>query len=106
MLVAKAHLRYILLHQGAVAVVMNFVMNGLMAWLIFRPAETVPLWGDGGFAFDIVMTTFFFTFFTSFFVSKATYRKAWSGELAGIVWPLGSRLFKRFPPRPFMGSLV
>jgi hypothetical protein len=36
----KSQKRY-LFDQSAVAA----VMNGLMAWLIFRPAETVPVFG-------------------------------------------------------------
>jgi hypothetical protein len=44
----KSQKRY-LFDQSAVAAVMNFVMNGLMAWLIFRPAETVPVLGGSWF---------------------------------------------------------
>ncbi len=101
----KGQKRY-LYNQSAVAAVMNFVMNGLMAWLIFRPAETVPVLGSVGFAVDVIMTTFFFTFFTSFLVSRAAHKKISSGQLAAVDSPSASRLFAQIKPRPFIGSLT
>ena len=70
MKLSKAHWQFILIKQGCVSVLINFFMNGLMAWVIFNSAEKVTLWEENRFAFDIVATTFFFTFFTSFWYPK------------------------------------
>ncbi len=105
MKLSKEHWKFILIKQGCVAVLINFLMNGFMAWVMFKPAEEVTLWEENSFAFDIIATTFFFTFFTSFFVSKASYKVVWEGRLSSIEWPSASKFFERFPPRPFLGSL-
>ncbi len=105
MKLSKSHWKFIIIKQGAVAILINFFMNGLMAWVVFKPAEIVSLWGEKGFAFDIAITTFFFTFFTSLFVSKASYKAVWKGHLSSIEWQGATKLFQRFSPRPFLGSL-
>lgn len=97
--------RTFIARQAGIAVAMNFVMGGLMAWVAFRSSESVSLWGTRGFAFDIVATTVFLTFFTSFFVSKVAYRAIRQNRVPSVEWPTAVGLFERIRPRPFLGSL-
>ena len=49
MKLSKSHWKFIIIKQGAVAILINFFMNGLMARVVFKPAESVSLWGEKGF---------------------------------------------------------
>ena len=93
-----SHQRFIA-RQAGIAVLMNFVMGGFMAWVAFRNSENVSLWGTAGLSFDIVATTIFLTFFTSFFVSKAAYKAIRQNRVPSVEWSAAVRLFERIRPR-------
>ena len=39
------HRRYLALEHGIGSAVINFVLNGAIAWAMFRSLDVVPLWG-------------------------------------------------------------
>lgn len=51
--------RFLILELGFGAALVNVAINGLVAWLIFRGNERVPLWGMTSIASDLLGTTFF-----------------------------------------------
>ena len=91
------HRRFLLIEQGAVPTVFNFVLNGAIAWALFRSVATVPLWGASIVGVDLLVTAFLLPFLTCVIVSALITRKVRSGNLA--VLPLGqlphSRWFQR-----------
>ena len=105
-MVTAAHWRFILINQTLVSIFMNFLMNGVMAWLVFKGRDNIVLWGENNAYMDLVATTFFFTFFTCFLVSKASYRAIDSGKLARVESDFIASLLKAYPPKPLIGSLI
>ena len=103
---SKAHWRFVLLKQASVSVAANVVEGALIAWLLFRNDDTVSLSGQNSYAFDVVASTFFFMFVTSWFTSKATYKAVERGHLDAVEWENPPGFIQRHPPRPFLGSLI
>jgi|SRR5579862_7085045 len=80
------HLRFLLLEQGIGAAVFNFVLNGGIAWLLFRGLERVPLYGQQSIAGDTVATCFFLPFLTALIVTPLVRRRISAGTLAALGW--------------------
>lgn len=51
--------------ESAISIVPNALVSALFVWLIFRGADTIPLWGTQGVAFDLLPTTFMLTLMTT-----------------------------------------
>ncbi len=67
--------RYLIVDQGLIPVTANVVINALIAWLLFRSAEAVPLWGVTSVMGDSLMTVFLLTAINAAIVT-ATVRRA------------------------------
>jgi hypothetical protein len=80
------HLRFLLLEQGIGAAVVNFLLNGAIAWLLFRSVERVPLWGQQSIVGDTFGTCFFLPFFTVLIVTPLVRRRVTGGALAALDW--------------------
>ena len=78
----------------------------MIAWVLFRNDDTVSLWGQNSYAFDVIASTFFFMFVTSWFTSKATYKAVERGHLDAVEWENPPGFIQRHPPRPFLGILT
>jgi hypothetical protein len=86
---SSAHRRF-LLEQGVGSVVVNLLINGVIAFLMFRGSASVPLWGQQSIAGDTIGTTFFLPLFTSLMVTPLSRRRMRAGDLSPIVGaPLG-----------------
>jgi hypothetical protein len=89
---SSAHRRFLLLEQGVGSVVVNLFINGAIAFLMFRGAASVPLWGQQSIAGDTIGTTFFLPLFTSLIVTPLSRRRVRAGTLTPIAGaPLGLR---------------
>jgi hypothetical protein len=53
-----AQRRFVLLDDGVGAFVVNLLLNGAIAWLLFRKATHVPMWGQSSIADDTIVTAF------------------------------------------------
>jgi hypothetical protein len=83
---SAGHLRFLLLEQGIGAAVFNFLLNGAIAWLLFRSLERVPLWGQQSIAGDTVATCFFLPFFTTLIVTPLVRRRMRVGTMTALGW--------------------
>ena len=82
-----AHRRYLLIEQGIVSAVFNLLLNGVIAWVMTRSLEAVPLWGtDVSIAGDTIGTTFMLPFFTCLFVTRMAHGQVASGKLPPVRW--------------------
>jgi len=81
---SQVHRRFLLLDQGVGAMIFNFVLNGGIAWAMFRSATTVPLWGQSSIAVDTLVTAFVLPLLTSLIVSRLVHRQV----ARGVVPPL------------------
>lgn len=98
---SPAHKRFLLLEEGLGSVLVNLLLNGVIAYLMFRSAVSVPLWGQQSIAGDTIGTTFFLPLFTCLIVTPLARRQVHAGRLEpldgtplGLAW-LPARAFWR-----------
>ena len=77
-----SHRRYLIRDQCIGAMIVNVLINAGIAWLMFRSAAVVPLWGQQSIASDTIGTTFFLPFFTCLIVTPLTHSAVRTGRLA------------------------
>ena len=75
------HRRFLLIDQGVVPMVFNLVLNGGIAWALFRSTAAVPLWGDSSVGVDLLATAFLLPFLTCVIVSSLVARDVRSGKV-------------------------
>jgi hypothetical protein len=75
------HRRFLLIEQGAIPSVFNLVLNGFIAWALFRSAVAVPLWGESSVGGDLLITAFLLPFLTCVIVSRLVSRSVRSGTV-------------------------
>lgn len=96
------HRRFLLLEQGIGSAIFNVVLNGLIAWALFRHLEVVPLWGQESIVGDTLGTSFFLPFFTALIVTPLVRRRVRKGGIDGLGWTRESHsLLGWLPPGTF-----
>jgi hypothetical protein len=83
---SPAQRRYLVLEQGVGAAVFNFVLNGLIAWLMFRTQAEVPLWGQQSIAGDTIGTSLLLPLITCLIVTRLARGHVRSGKVAALGW--------------------
>lgn len=63
------------------AAIPNILINPLLAWLLNRHVQAVPLIGAGGIAFDTGVTAFVLPFVVTLFIAPATRRDLSAGAI-------------------------
>lgn len=77
--------RFLLLDNTVGPFVANFLINGVIAWLLFRNATRVPLWGQSSIAGDTVATSFLLPAITCLIVTPLARGRVRSGRLPAAV---------------------
>ena len=67
---SPAQRRYLVVEQGVGAAVFNFVLNAVIAWLMFRRQDVVPLWGQQSIAGDTIGTSLLLPLITCLVVTR------------------------------------
>ena len=75
------HRKLLVVDQGVVAVVINLVLNGGIAWLLFRSVSQIPLWGESSVGGDLIVTALLLPLLTCLIVSKIVGHQVRSGKL-------------------------
>jgi hypothetical protein len=78
--------RFLVLEQGLGAAAVNFAINALIAWSMFRGASSVPFWGERSIAADTIGTCFFLPFLTGLIVTPLARHRVRSGSLEALGW--------------------
>jgi hypothetical protein len=73
--------RYLLVDNGVGPFVINLLINALIAWLLFRNATHVPLWGQSSVAGDTVATSFLLPLITCLIVTPLARGRVRGGHL-------------------------
>ena len=84
MQLSPEHRYFLVLHQGIVPSGFNLVLNGLIAWLLFRSASSIPLWGESGMGIDLLATAFLLPFLTCLIVSWLVGGQVRAGKLSPL----------------------
>jgi hypothetical protein len=83
---SPTHRRYLLLEQGVGAGVVNFGLNALIAWGMFRSAESVPLWGQQSIMGDTIGTCMMLPLMTSMIVTRVAHGQISRGKMQALGW--------------------
>ena len=78
------HRHFFLMDQFVYAFGINVVINGVIAWLILRAHDTIPLWGDAAIAPDLLATGVLLPFLMCQIVSRVIVRQVASGKLPAL----------------------
>jgi hypothetical protein len=76
-----AHRRLLIVDNGVVSALFNFLLNGAIAWALFRSAAHVPLWGEQSVAGDTLITAFLLPLLTCLIVSRLVTRQVEQGHV-------------------------
>lgn len=81
MALSREHRRFLIVDQGVGATVVNFLLNGAIAWSLFRSAVRVPLWGESSIAGDTIVTAFLLPLLTCLIVTRIVHRQLAGGHV-------------------------
>jgi hypothetical protein len=95
---SSEHRRYLLLEHGLGSAAVNFVLNGAIAWLMFRGVTSVPLWGSQSIAGDTIGTSLFLPLITCVLVTRIARAHVGAGRVAPIGCSPMSQLVLRWLP--------
>src|SRR5947207_13222996 len=98
-LVSQAQRRYLLLEQGVGAAGFNFLLNAAIAWLMFRGADVVPLWGQQSIAGDTIGTSVILPFLTCLIATRLVRGHVRSGKVAPLGWSRDTQPWLGWLPR-------
>ena len=100
------HRRY-LRTETAVNSIVNAAFSALFAWLFFRSANTIPLWGAMGMAVDLIPTVFMCTLVTGLIATTMTRKKVRQGVLHRLssAW-LNYMLIRMWPRNVVLRSIL
>lgn len=84
------HRRYLLVEQGVGAGVFNVLLNAAIAWVMFRGAATVPLWGQQSIGGDTLGTGFVLPLLTTLIASRIVRGHVRAGHVPAMAWPDGA----------------
>jgi hypothetical protein len=105
MTLSKAQRLFLVTEQVIGPAIINFILNALIVWLVFRPSESVPVWGDPGVAFDVSSTMFILPLITCLITTPLVRRAVRSGKVPPLSWgPSDHALLRRLPGGLFLRS--
>lgn len=76
--------RFLLLDNGVGPFVANLLINGMIAWLLYRNATHVPLWGQSSIAGDTIATAFLLPAITCLIVTPLARGRVRTGRVAAV----------------------
>ena len=82
MALAASQQRFLLVEQSLVPFGINFVLNGAIAWALFRAAESVPFAGQSSIVGDTLITSFLLPLLTCLIVTALLQKQIATGKLA------------------------
>ncbi|MCF8470619.1 MAG: hypothetical protein K9G30_07530 [Parvibaculum sp.] len=94
----RRHIR----HETAINFSINACINGLLAWGLLKQKAVLSLWGQEGFAVDLVVTGFIMLLILASIVVPLNRRKMTRGALPAHQWGAGStlqNLLRKLPRR-------
>ena len=82
--ISREHRRFLIVDQAIGPIVVNILLNGVIAWLTFRSVRSVPLWGQSSIAADTFGTALILPIITSLIVGAVVRHQVRRGRLAPL----------------------
>jgi hypothetical protein len=98
--------RFLLLDNGVGPFVANLLINGVIAWLLFRNATHVPLFGQSSIAGDTIATAFLLPAITCLIVTPLARARVRCGKLAAAAEAGSRRVPRNMIVRAVMIGLI
>jgi len=80
-MLSAEHRKLLFVDQGIVAVAINLLINGVIAWLLFRSISVIPLWGESSVAVDLLATAILLPLLTCLIVSRIVSAQVRNGKI-------------------------
>jgi hypothetical protein len=101
------HRHYLVFEQGVGGGIVNLVLNGIIAWALFRHLVAVPLWGQESIAGDTFATCFLLPFITCLIVTGLARREVARGRFQAPDWRRASHpILGRLPAGRFLRGVA
>jgi hypothetical protein len=81
---SERHRHFLFVEQGVHALMINIVINGVIAWALLRSHEMIPLWGEPSMGIDLLATGMLLPFFMTQIVSRIVAGQVRSGKLPAL----------------------
>lgn len=94
MALSPEHRRLLIVDQGVGAFVVNFLLNGCIAWALFHSVGRVPLWGQSSIAGDTFVTAFVLPLLTCLIVTRIVQRQLARGRVLPLAGAPTSRAIR------------
>lgn len=99
--------RYLVREHVVGSGLFNLLFNALLAWVLFRGLEAVPLWGRHSIAGDTLATAFMLPFMTTLIVTRLARRHVRRGRVERLGWtPSSHPLLGWLPSAPLPRAAV
>lgn len=83
-MLSREHRRFLVVDQLIGAAVVNFFLNAVLAWLVFRRSPSVALYASPGIAIDTVVTAFVLPLVTALVAAFVVRLRVVRGELPSL----------------------
>ena len=80
-MLSPEHRKLLVVEQGIVAFVINVLLNGGIAWLLFRSVSEIPLWGEQSVGGDLMITSILLPVLSCIIVSKIVGNQVRDGKI-------------------------
>lgn len=97
---------FLIQEQVIAPAIVNFVLNALIAWLIFRPVGTVPIWGNPGLVADVSSTLFILPLLTCLITTPLVKRAVGSPKLPAVTFGPNEHPWLRWLPQRALARAV
>lgn len=93
--------------QGMICAVINVVLNPVVAWLVYRQLDFVPLWGRNSIVVDTAVTSVILSLLVTLFTTSGV-RQALQSERVKATgeFPRAGRLFSHLPKQAWPLGLL
>ncbi len=82
MKLSKSHKLYLIKEQLLVPAILNLLINGLVAWLVFRNSEAINIWASSSIGSDLLLTGALLPFIMSLINSRLVAGKVHKDKIA------------------------
>lgn len=93
MALSAAHRRFLWFDQGVLPAIVNFLIVGSIAWVMFGSQSTIPIWGSTSVVSELLATGFLLPLITCLINGRLVRLQVRRGQLA----PLPPEQFTRGP---------
>ncbi len=83
-MLSPEHKKFLYIEQCLVPGVFNFLINGAIAWALFRSVSSLGLWGEHGFGGDLLITAALLPALTCLIVTPIINKQIRSGKTATL----------------------